>query len=151
AAPTSPVGSDPGDTTTAGATVSVYARLPLSFAPFVAVTVNGNIPAAVGVPVSAPLLLRLSPSRFPEATAKVNGPAGPDAVIAWLYGEPTSPLGRVAGDTTTGTWTSNAPMSAVPFETRTKPGPRWSVVSPPAAALLPWSIAGLPAFGAIVG
>src|SRR5438034_360085 len=42
-------------------------------------------------------------------------------------------------------------MSTVPFATRTKLPPRWSVGRPVVAALLPWSIAGLPAWGIIVG
>jgi hypothetical protein len=92
-----------------------------------AVTVKANVPTAVGVPVNAPEGLRVSPGgSAPAVTAKVYGPGGPDAVIVWLYATPPAPFGRVAGASTTGTWSSTDPMSGRPLEVRRNPGPRWS-------------------------
>ena len=63
----------------------LYAWLPVPRAGLVAVTVKLDAPAAVGVPLTTPALLRVRPDGgVPEVTVKVNGPAGPDAVIVWL-------------------------------------------------------------------
>ena len=68
----------------------VYAWLPVPRAGLVAVAVKLDAPATVGVPLSAPTLLRVSPAgSVPDVTVKVNGPVGPDAVIVWLYAVPT--------------------------------------------------------------
>src|SRR2546427_808734 len=92
-----------------GATVRGYARLPVSPAAS-AVTVKVEVPAAVGVPVSAPEVLRLSPAgSTPVVTVKVNGPAAPDADSIWLYAAPIWPAGSDAGvmvTSGTATWTS---------------------------------------------
>jgi hypothetical protein len=59
----------------------VYAWLPDARVGLVAVTVKSKVPSFVGIPVSLPSAPSVSPSgRSPEATAKVNGPGGPDAV-----------------------------------------------------------------------
>ena len=60
----------------------------LSPAGSVAATVNEYVPAAVGVPSSAPSSAppgdRVRPGgRAPAATVKVYGPGGPDAVRVW--------------------------------------------------------------------
>ena len=108
--------------------VRLYAWLPVPRAGLVAVTVKLGVPATVGVPLSAPALLSVRPAgRLPEVTVKVNGPTGPDAVIAWLYADPIRPFGSDAGATTTGAgvgWTSTDPMSTVPAEIRANPAPR---------------------------
>ena len=58
----------------------MYARLPRSPAASVAVTVNAELPAWVGVPVRAPAADRVSPAgRLPAVIANVNGPAAPPA------------------------------------------------------------------------
>src|SRR5947209_2549816 len=83
--------------------VSAYARLPMSPAPSVAVTVKVEVPVAAGIPPSAPDGPSDSPpGRAPEVTAKVNGPGGPVAATAWPYATPICPAGSAAGDTTTG-------------------------------------------------
>jgi hypothetical protein len=54
------------------------------------------------LPESVPVLPRDNPAgSIPDVTAKVNGPGGPDAVIAWLYADPTCPAGSDAGATAT--------------------------------------------------
>src|SRR5438874_1978699 len=85
-----------------GATARVYVRLPVSPADPTAVTVKVEVPAAVGVPVSAPVPPRLNPAgSAPPASVRLNGPAAPDAVIVWPYPTPTRPPGSTAGDNVT--------------------------------------------------
>src|SRR5947207_15526402 len=99
--------------------------MPVSPVGSVAATMNSNSPAVVGVPASAPELLRVSPGGgdltrevgLSEVSVKVNGPAAPDAVSAWPYAAPTWPAGSDDGvmvTTAPATWTSTAPMSTVP-------------------------------------
>jgi hypothetical protein len=57
-------------------------------------TMNPNMPAFDGVPVMAPLLLRLSPpGRAPELIDQVYGGVPPDAPRVCEYGAPTVPAG----------------------------------------------------------
>jgi hypothetical protein len=68
----------------------------------VAVTVIGNEPATVGVPVSAPLGASVRPAgSVPVVTAKVYGAVPPEAVIVVLYATPT---GQAALQAAGGNW-----------------------------------------------
>ena len=61
------------------------------FTPLVAVTVKLDVPAAVGVPVSAPPGASERPAgNVPAVTAKV-GAGAPDAVNVWVYAVLTTP------------------------------------------------------------
>ena len=87
ALPTVPPGRLAGLTTIgAAAMVTVYARVPDAPLPSVARTVKLLVPAAVGVPASAPLdALSVSPAGSdPALIAKVYAPLPPVAVIVWL-------------------------------------------------------------------
>ena len=69
----------------------------------VAVTAKVEVPATDGVPARTPPEESVSPAgSAPEATAKVYGPAGPEAVRPCEYGSPTRGAGKVAGVKTTG-------------------------------------------------
>src|SRR4051794_15100230 len=81
------------------AIVTVYKRLPVQPAASVAVMVNVNVPAVVGVPVIAPEPpLRTSPvGSAPLEMVNVYGAVPPEPETVWLYAVPTLPFGSVAG------------------------------------------------------
>src|SRR4051794_8742307 len=81
------------------AIVTVYKRLPVQPAASVAVMVNVNVPAVVGVPVIAPEPpLRTSPvGSAPLEMVNVYGAVPPEPETVWLYAVPKLPFGSVAG------------------------------------------------------
>ncbi len=61
----------------------------------VALTVNAEVPVAVGVPEISPLLLNESPAgNWPDAIVQVMGVGPPLAFRRAEYGMPTAPFGR---------------------------------------------------------
>ena len=57
-------------------------------------TVKVEVPADVGVPLTAPPELSVSPAgRLPEVTDQLYGVVPPEAESDWLYDAPTVPAG----------------------------------------------------------
>ena len=79
AIPTVPFGSVAGFTTSAAAITMVYARDPVAPSVSVPVIVKLNVPAALGVPVIAPLaaLSDTPAGNEPTVTANVTAPVPP--------------------------------------------------------------------------
>ena len=95
-APTVPLGKVKVLIDNALLTVTEYVRAAVREAASVGVMVNGNVPAVVGVPVIAPVLvLRTKPvGSGPAPTANDNGATPPLVPIVALYPAPTVPTGR---------------------------------------------------------
>jgi hypothetical protein len=72
----------------------VIAQVPVAETPFASTTLRVKLPAAVGVPVTAPVVaLRVNPAGSVPTTEKVYGEVPPVTVIApLLKATPTSPL-----------------------------------------------------------
>jgi hypothetical protein len=82
------------------AIASVYARVPVYVYASVATIVKSNVPAADGVPDSAPSEASEMPGgNAPEPSANVYGAMPPLAPSVAAYGEPTAPFGNVGGVT----------------------------------------------------
>src|ERR1700737_871460 len=88
-----------GATTITRSAVAVCTGVPES----VTLTVSGKLPPTVGVPLSAPKPLRVSPvGRLPEEMVQFREVVPPVAVRFAEYAFPTWPLGSPAGVTCTG-------------------------------------------------
>src|ERR1017187_5709351 len=77
-----------------GPATIVKGQVPVATTPLASVTLMVKVPAAVGVPVMAPVVaLSVKPAgRVPVATEKVNGAVPPETVMAGLLNAtPTSP------------------------------------------------------------
>ena len=88
-----------GVTAIAALTVTVYAREPVAPTVSVAVIVKLNVPAALAVPVIAPLeLFSDKPvGKLPADTLNVIAPVPPVVVTVWLYARPAVVVGNDAG------------------------------------------------------
>ena len=65
-----------------------------------ACTVSMKLPAAVGVPLSNPLLLKVRPAgKLPLFTVKTYGATPPLPVSCWLYAVAAVPAGKLTGVT----------------------------------------------------
>src|SRR6185312_14501886 len=98
--PFAPTDAASSTATGAGSSIAtVYACAPVTPKASVAVTVTGNVPAAVGVPPSVPDGERVSPAgSAPAVTANVYGAMPPVvAIVVAGYAVPTLPAGRLAG------------------------------------------------------
>jgi hypothetical protein len=94
AEPTVPPASELVVTETGLATVSVR-LLDAVCEPSVAATLNDEVPAALGVPVMAPLADNDRPAgRLPDASDQVYDPVPPVAASCAEYAEPTVPSAR---------------------------------------------------------
>src|SRR5581483_2801133 len=108
-------------------------------APSVPRMVNGNVPAAVGVPASTPAADSVRPAGSGPVVVNVYGVVPPDAEIVCVGSTPTRPLSSAAGSIAIVGQTAGAPkrvpvagtvsVSSVPARRRAsarpvKPAPR---------------------------
>ena len=104
--PTVPVVPDDRQVSIGGETI-VYGQVVLDMTPLASVTLILNVPAAVGVPVIAPVLVfSVRPAGSVPTTEKVYGAVPPVTVSApLLNGTPTSPVVPVARQVNNGVGT----------------------------------------------
>src|ERR1017187_9716450 len=107
-----------------GPATMVKGQVPVATAPFLSVTLMVKVPAAVGVPVMAPVLaLSVKPAgRVPVATEKVNGAVPPETVMAGLLNRTPPPPEFTAEQASEGPATmvkGHVPVASAPLASMT--------------------------------